>query len=102
MINTNFYQKKLVLFYFVFPAKNVLMKGRRILLADFDTAMRLLNEVTEKGLERRGTEGFISPEVCTQISTMPLSNGNSKNRKMLSHSLSFPEEVNLWVTRFFF
>ncbi|KAK2548937.1 Serine/threonine-protein kinase Nek4 [Acropora cervicornis] len=44
-------------------AKNVLMKGRRVLLADFDTAIRLLNEVTEKGLKRRGTKGFVSPEV---------------------------------------
>ena len=78
------------------------MKGRRVLLADFDSAMRLLNEVTEEGLEPRGTKGFVSPEVCTQISTMPLSNGDSKNIKMLSHSLSFPEEVNLWVPRFFF
>ena len=77
------------------------MKGGRVLLADFDTAIRLRNKVTEKGLERRGTEGFVSPEVCTQISTMPLSNRDSKNIKMLSHSLSFPEEVNLWVPRFF-
>ncbi|XP_015749217.1 PREDICTED: MAP kinase-interacting serine/threonine-protein kinase 2-like, partial [Acropora digitifera] len=53
-------------------AKNVLMKGRRVLLADFDTAIRLLNEVTEKGLKRCGTKGFVSPEVFRQILTMPL------------------------------
>lgn len=78
------------------------MKGRRVLLADFDTAMRLLNEVTEKGLKPRGTKGFVSPEVYRQILTMPLSKGDSKSIKMLSHSLMFPEEVNLWVDRFFF
>ena len=78
------------------------MKGRRVLLADFDTAIRLLNEVTKKGLKRRGTKGFVSPEVYTQILTMPLSKGDSKNTKMLSHLLVFPEEVNFWVDRFFF
>ena len=78
------------------------MKGRRVLLADFDSAMRLLNEVTEKGLKRRGTKGFVSPEVFRQISTMPLSKGESKNTKMLAYFLIFPEEVNFWVHRFFF
>ena len=78
------------------------MKGRRVLLADFDTAMRLLNEVTEKGLKRRGTKGFVSPEVYRQILTMPLSKGDSKSIKMLSHLLIFPEEVNFWVDRFYF
>ena len=73
VINTNFNQKKLILFCFLFSAKNVLMKGRRVLLADFDTAIRLLNEVTEKGLKRCGTKGFVSPEVFKQILTMLLS-----------------------------
>ena len=79
VINTNFNQKKLILFCFVFPAKNVLMRGRRVLLADFDTATRLLNEVTEKGLKRCGTKGFVSPEVFRQILTMPLLEGDSKS-----------------------
>lgn len=78
------------------------MKGRRVLLADFDTAMRLLNEVTEKGLKRHGTKGFVSPEVFRQILTMLLSKGDSESIKMLSRSLIFPEEVNFWVDRFFF
>ena len=65
VINTNFNQKKLILFCFLFSAKNALMKGRRVLLADFDTAIRLLNKVTEEGLvapralfRRRYTDRF--------------------------------------------
>ena len=72
-----------------------------MLLADFDCAMRLVNEVTEKGLAPRGTKGFVSPEVFRQISTMPLSKGDDKNIKMLCHSLFFPEEVNFWVFAIF-
>ena len=77
------------------------MKKGRVLLADFDSAKKLLNGVTEKGLKRRGTKGFVSPEVFRQISTMPLSKGDNKNMKMLSHSFFFPEDVNFWVLAIF-
>lgn len=61
------------------------MKGGRALLCDFDSAKMLRNDLTEEGLEVLGTEGFISPEVCRQILTMPLSKGDSKNIKLLSY-----------------
>lgn len=51
-------------------AKNVLLtsEGARAKLADFDSAKRLLHELTEAGLKPLGTRGFASPEVRTGIS----------------------------------